>query len=335
MTHFQKAPLTPSEQLDLLQHRGLVVHDHQKALRLLEVTTLFRLSPYMRPFQEPGDPSHTFKQGTKLSDVVYVYRFDSELRQLMMVAVERFEVAVRAAISNVMAPKYGAHWYLDRGTFKTRYRRDQMISSLEAIQASEADKFARECRHIRNSNVSEAEKARRIEQRKRDNYPRFYGQTYEAPQLPPSWAVVEELSLGAISHLYQGLARDADRKAIARHFGLPQRVLESWLHTVTAVRNICAHHARLWNRELGVPPQWPKHFPKPTTSTGTDIPRRLFTIAMLMTHITTRISPDSHWLKRFRQLLADHPNIPRQPMGLPQDWEERLRALAGLAGMEA
>ncbi len=64
-----------------------------------------------------------------------------------------------------------------------------------------------------------------------------------------------------------GLAQDADRKAIARRLNLVAPLLESWLHTLTTIRNICAHHARLWNRELGIRPKlpekprfvWPEH----------------------------------------------------------------------------
>ncbi|WP_349293800.1 Abi family protein [Marinobacter sp. M3C] len=48
-----------------------------------------------------------------------------------------------------------------------------------------------------------------------------YGLTYSAPELMPGWAALEELTMGALSHLYAGLAKDADRKAIARRMDLP------------------------------------------------------------------------------------------------------------------
>ncbi|WP_458131136.1 Abi family protein [Pseudomonas sp. R3-41] len=64
-------------------------------MRFLEVVTLFRLSPYMRPFQEPG-PEHTFKPGSTLKAIVDIYRFDGSLRRITMDAIERVEVAIRA-----------------------------------------------------------------------------------------------------------------------------------------------------------------------------------------------------------------------------------------------
>ncbi|MCK2183592.1 Abi family protein [Halomonas getboli] len=327
MTRFAKPALTAREQLDLLIERGLQVENAERALRLLEVTTLFRLSPYMRPFQFPEDSEHAFKPGSRLADIVRVYRFDSDLRQLLMTALERVEIAVRACISHHMAPAYGAHWYLDRQQFVHHYRFGRMIGDIENTLASERKKFQREQQQIQKSRVSDEIKRQRIESRKRDNYPRFYAETYSDPCLPPSWAALEEMSLGSISHLYQGLARDRDRKAIATRFGLHQKVLGSWLHTLTFVRNICAHHARLWNRELGIPPRWDDNISTPDGRPGRDVPRRLFTVLAMLTYLTTQISPDTRWPGRLQTLLAEYPDIPRQPMGFPDDWQQRLASL--------
>lgn len=329
MTRFTKPALTAQQQLDLLIERGLQVQDTERALRLLEVTTLFRLSPYMRPFQNPADSAHVFMPGSQLAHIVRIYRFDSDLRQLMMMALERVEVAVRACISNHMAPSYGPHWYLERNLFSSRYRHRNMIGDIEATLAAERAKFQREQQQIHSSHVPDKVKQRRIDSRKRDNYPRFYAETYSNPDLPPSWAALEMMSLGTISHLYQGLAKDRDRKSIANRFGLPQRVLGSWLHTLTFVRNICAHHARLWNRELGIPPRWDDGIPTPDGRPGRDVPRRLFTVLAMLTYLTTQISPDTRWPGRLQALLAEYPDIPRKPMGFPDDWQERLEALKG------
>ncbi|WP_422421910.1 hypothetical protein [Pseudomonas sp. GZD-222] len=72
MRPFAKPALNVEQQLDLLKRRGLHVANETKALRFLEVVTLFRLSPYMRPFQEQ-DVDHTFKAGATLREVVDIY----------------------------------------------------------------------------------------------------------------------------------------------------------------------------------------------------------------------------------------------------------------------
>ncbi len=78
--------------------------------------------------------------------------------------------------------------------------------------------------------------------------------TYGTPQHPPSWVLVEELTIGQLSRLFDNLARTADQNAIARPLGVSAALLSSWLRSYVRVRNICAHHGRLWDRALGVPP---------------------------------------------------------------------------------
>lgn len=71
----------------------------------------------MRPFQH-NDNRHQFKAGTKFSQLTRLYDLDRRLRLLIIDAIERTEVAVRAYISNTLGPKYGAHWYVDGTHFK-------------------------------------------------------------------------------------------------------------------------------------------------------------------------------------------------------------------------
>jgi len=321
---FCKPPLNPQQQLDQLIDRGLEVRDSDRALRLLEVTSYFRLVPYLRPFQYLAENGRRFRAGTGLDRIYSLYQFDSQLRQLVMVALERAEVAVRAAINNHMAPTYGAHWYLDRARFNDRYKHDQLLNHLQTQLENERHKFSRECRQIEGRHSSPQSKKRQIDRRKRDNYFRFYAETYTDPILPPAWAMVEELSLGGISHLYSGLARDRDRKQIARCFQLPQPVLGSWLHTLTFVRNICAHHARLWNRELAVPPRWDRALPMPDGGAGPHPPRRFFTVAAILVYLSEQVSPDTDWLGSLVALMKEYPEIPHDPMGFPREWKANL-----------
>ncbi|MEW6168107.1 MAG: Abi family protein [Pseudomonadota bacterium] len=60
------------------------------------------------------------------------------------------------------------------------------------------------------------------------------------------------LSLGQLSRWYQLLRPISLRSKIARTYGLDQQVLESLLHHLTYIRNLCAHHGRVWNRELTI-----------------------------------------------------------------------------------
>ena len=62
MTQFSKPAIDVSQQIHLLKHRELRINDEERAARFLEVVSFFRLTPYMRPFQIPGD-DHRFAEG--------------------------------------------------------------------------------------------------------------------------------------------------------------------------------------------------------------------------------------------------------------------------------
>ncbi len=109
MNQFNKAAVSTTEQIGILQHRGLAIQNPERAERYLEVISYFRLSAYMRPFQKHINEQvveHQFKDGTEFKQIVDLYAFDRELRLLIMDAIERVEVAIRATLNNVMANKH-------------------------------------------------------------------------------------------------------------------------------------------------------------------------------------------------------------------------------------
>lgn len=97
MAVFTKPAITPIEQLELLKERGLTIIDEPRSLCFLEAVSFFRLTPYMRPFQT-GNCDHQFKDGAKFNHLTKLYDFDRRLRLLVIDAIERTEVAVRAHI---------------------------------------------------------------------------------------------------------------------------------------------------------------------------------------------------------------------------------------------
>lgn len=324
MKPFAKPAVDVPGQLALLKQRGLVIQDEQRALCFLEVVSFFRLTPYMRPFQLSDDADHGFKPGTSLRALTRLYDFDRRLRLLVIDAIERIEVAVRAAISNHMGPAYGAHWYLNQQLFHGSYRHQELLDAIRTKQSKARQDHQRECLRIDNSKSSDERKQKLKELRAKESYARHYALTYNAPDLMPAWAAMEEITLGDLSHLYKGLARDADRKAVARRLNLPGPLLQSWLHTLTTIRNICAHHARLWNRELGIRPElpktitflWPKHLQQPGQHA------RVFTVACILNLLMRQVSPHTSWDKRLHDLHNEFPEINLQAMGFPTDWQQ-------------
>ena len=330
MRRFTKPALTVAEQVQLLRDRNLIIKDPERTARYLEVISFFRLSAYMRPFQIASSPDHTFKPDTEFRQVVGLYAFDRELRMLIMDAIERFEVAVRAAICNHMGPRYGAHWYLKRSMFRRNYDHSRLLKEQEEKIRKEQQSLNKDIRHISNSsNTDHYQTKHRIESRKKENYLRFYSSEYDEPELLPGWAMAEELSFGSLSHLYKGIAKDADKKKIAARFEIPHEVLGSWLHTLTFVRNCCAHHSRLWNRELSVPPTIPKKEPWasiPDKAADSTIKptRRIFIVLAILNYLMVQVSPESEWRSRLHSTLNNYPEINSSMMGFPDNWQNYL-----------
>ena len=322
MKYFCKTAIGVTEQLALLQARGLLIHDERKARCLLESVGFFRLSPYMLPFQRTGDTGQGFLPGSSFCGLTRLYEFDRKLRLLVMDAIERVEVAIRAAITHHMAPAYGTHWYTEPQLFQREYRHQKLLNKIIRKQADACRNYQRECHRIDLSKASSTRKEHLKQQRMKDSYSRHYALTYSEPPLMPAWAVMEEISFGELSHLYAGLAKDGDKKAIARRLALPGPLVESWLHSLNAIRNICAHHARLWNRELGIRPELPKrvNFLWPRGLSQQVSNTRVFTILCILNLLMRRISPDTDWGRRLHSLIGDFPETHLISMGFPTDW---------------
>ena len=324
MRPFDKPAIGVAEQIVLLKARGLHIQDEARAACFLQAVSFFRLTPYMRPWQEADAAEHRFLPGAGLRQITRLYDFDRRLRLLVMDAIERVEVAVRAAVANHMGPLHGAHWYLQRTLFKADYDHARLLDAIHKAQQKALQDYQREAARIeRLANADAARKAALKQRRAQETYARHYALTYNQPALMPGWAMLEELTLGELSHLFSGLARDADRKAIAQGLQLPAPLLASWLHTLTVVRNICAHHARLWNRELGIRPErprqaqfhWPAYLQADTPLT------RVAVVLAILHHLMQHASPNTRWQQRLAELLNDFPHIPRRAMGLPDAWQ--------------
>lgn len=222
---FTKPAVSIADQIALLEERGMAVPDHAKAAHYLRHVSYYRLRAYWLPFEQaaPVAGNHAFSPGTSFDDVLTLYVFDRHLRLLVMDAVERVEVSLRGNWAHHLAMKYGPHGYLDPALYD---RADHY-----------AEAFANLIKEIRRS---------------KDTFIVHYRSKYHDPEHPPVWMTSEVISLGQLSKWLGNLKLRADRQAIAKPFGLDEKVLVSLAHHLTYVRNICAHHGRLWNKQFTV-----------------------------------------------------------------------------------
>lgn len=156
-----------------------------------------------------------------------------------------------------------------------------------------------------------------------------YVSTYSTPETPPSWLSIELLTLGNLLHLYRALPQTY-RKQIAQRLGLQDPVLGSWLASYVRVRNICAHHGRLWNRFLGVYPvipisddiRWLEDRSVLSPSDPDALERkRLYPVLVSFQTVLCTISPHSTWATRLRDLLRQSPFVPLTALGMTEGWD--------------
>ena len=309
MTIFDKPAQTIAQHLDTLRQRGLAIPDEGRARHNLGNISYYRLSAYTRPFYQPGQADHIILVGTSFEDVLHLYVFDRELRLLLLDAIERLEVAMRAQLTNTLAEHHGPHGYLDATLFDTRYNHAWLIDQLDnKAKAREVETFLA---HYRSKYTA-------------------------APAQPPIWMAVELLTFKEVSILFAHLRQAKDTQRIEAHFDCKFPLLKSWFRSLSDLRNVCAHHARVWNREFGSRPEMPKkipaHWPAVPETIATSAHghsgqtlnprRRLYLQLVVIETLMQVVCPESRWAERLVRLLDRYPKVSRPHMGFPLDWDK-------------
>ena len=288
---YTKPALTYADQVAQLRSRGMTIDDEDTAKFYLQHLNYYRLGAYWLPF-EADHGSHQFRPGTSFDDVLKLYIFDRELRLLLLDAIERVEVSARAQWAYRLGHLHGSHAHLDKNLALHPYRWQSNIEDLK----------------------KEVERADEV-------FIRHLTSTY-SESLPPVWAVCEVMSLGLLSRWYTNLKPMPTRSVISGVYGLDESVLASWLHHLSVVRNVCAHHSRLWNRNFGrVPPKATVNKPIALKAQFV-LGHGLYNTLIILLYMMDRIAPHHHWRDQLKVLLlgrADQLPV----MGFPPDWQNR------------
>lgn len=291
---FSKPALSSSKQADLLLSRGLVA-DKIELIQCLESVSYYRLSAYWYTFRIPNDPENKIIPGTNLNTVWRRYTFDRQLRMLVMDAIERVEIALRTQIINRHVMAFGPFGYLDR-------------INLPGINVNDHRKML--------------EKIRTEAGNSREEFVQHFFGKYTSETDLPLWKACELITFGIMLTLFMGLNTHM-KKEIAQHYNLTVPVLGSWLRMLNQVRNICAHHSRLWNRLYGVNSVMPDSTNHPEWYQPVPIGNKTtFTVLTILKFFLKNVAPHSHWKNRLENLFSDYNDIPFQFMGFPKNWRE-------------
>lgn len=287
---YSKAPFTYQDQLKQLKARGLKVASDEKALHLLEHINYYRLSGYWYPLLADKQ-NHVFKPTAEFDTAFKMYCFDRKLRQLVLGELEKIEVAIRAKMTYILSQKHGAFWFQNQQLFKSPVAHANSISKIgEEFNRSDEEFIV------------------------------AFKNKYTDP-LPPSWMTLEITSFGALSMLYKNLKPGKEKRDIAHHFGLSDSVFETWVHSIVYLRNVCAHHTRLWNRAMSIRPQLPRNPHNQWLSNASISNNRTYFILCMISYLLQTVNPKNTFKTKVINLLEEYPNVDVRSMGFPQDWK--------------
>lgn len=292
---YPKPALAVADQIALLEGRGMVVGDRARAAFYLGEINYYRLRGYWLR-READRTTHQFAPGTTFEGVLADYVFDRELRLLVLDAIERIEVSVRTRWAHVLGRLHGPHAHLDSTLFRGR---SQTWNHPEAVAS-----------------------VIRVVEQSREVFVQHLRDTYDE-LLPPIWAIVEVMSLGQMSRWFDNLRHAADRNAVVEGYGLDEALLRSALHHLSVVRNICAHHGRLWDRHVPIRFQLPRKHPADLVrSLSSDEAASTCNTLVIIGWLVAKVSPDQTWTARVADHVDGH-GPAGKVMGFPADFRDR------------
>ena len=288
---YSKRPLSITDQIDLLKSRGLLFGDELAASRFLSEVSYFRFVQYLRPM-ESDKTLHIFKPNSRFEDAVFLYDFDTKLRMLIFEAIQGIEIALRSKVNHEFSMRHGAFWFYDTNLVDDEHK------------------------YIENMNAIDREL-----QRSKEDFIKEHKQKYDKPAFPPSWKTLELASFGTLSKLYYNSNDSKTKKLIARQFNLPQHeVLESWMRSITVLRNCCAHHSRIWNRRLTNAPQMSISMRGAWINTTGIDGNKLYAILCCIGYWLDSMNRGDEFKESLKRLLNNYPSVDVTAMGFPEDW---------------
>lgn len=286
---YTKPALSYKDQLQQLKNRGLHIEHDTKALHLLENISYYRLSGYWFPLLQ-DKKNHLFKSTATFDTAFQLYCFDRELRRLILSELEKIEVSIRAKMIYILSHQHGSFWFRHTHLFKDT-----------------------------NSHKKCLKKIRSEFKRSEEEFIIAFKNKYNNP-LPPSWMLMEIISFGTLSMLYKNLKSGRNRRDIANHFGLDDSTFESWLHAIVYVRNVCAHHTRLWNRVMSIQPRIPKKPRRQWLINAYNNDRTFFILSVIL-YLLNIVNPNHTFKYKISSLFIKYPVVDIKAIGFPNDWQ--------------
>lgn len=208
---------TIDEQINILQSRGLSIDNLTNAKDFLYRNNYYRISGYSLTLRNHD----VFSKTANFQNIVDIYNFDHELRHILLKYIEVIEVTVKSIYAYEFSKKYGPTEYLNSAYFTDPNKHSEIITKAEQQKKSKLHHEAY-LKHF-------------VEDLKEDI---------------PLWGYIDLFTISDISFLYS-ISDPTLKLDIAKAIGIEKRggdLLSHFMHSMTIIRNLCAHGSRLYNR---------------------------------------------------------------------------------------
>ncbi|MDR2983094.1 MAG: Abi family protein [Puniceicoccales bacterium] len=311
---YNKPFLSIAEQRELLEKRGMQVDDRAEVEHYLRHEGYYRLSSYFYSFRsvdKHGKRLDAFVSDANFSDVIQLYEFDKWLRTSLLSGLRAIEISVRVAIAHHMGQK-------DIFAHENPYCLNSSFVSRESSRRGKTwyQVWLEKYHHLLSRGDQEDVVLKFIE---------TYGQKI------PIWVAIEIWDFGLLSRFFGGMKFN-DQQAVSRLYGVDDpHFFSSWLRAFNYVRNVCAHHSRLWNRSIVEQPRLPRRNEIPElkhlTERGVSSPgARTYATLALATFVLKNMEHQGPWVETIVNLLKKFPacsSVSLKMMGVPDDWEDQ------------
>ena len=230
-----------------------------------------------------------YQKGVTFEQIVELYLFNANFRQLIFPEIEKVEVNVRCRVANYFAERYGVLGYTKKENFVNRGYHDIFLQDIQD----------------------------EIKRNLKAPFVRNFRENYDGGELP-IYALVEVFSFGTLSKFYKNM-KNPDKKAVALTFGVGYTYLESWLESISYVRNICAHYGRLYNAKLSKTPMLYKEYTDEGIANN-----RIFGVLLCLKHLLKKDDHGNLFVERIELLFEKYENVNIKTMGFPENWKKLL-----------
>ena len=288
MSKKQQRPLTVLEQIENLKQLNLQIDNESFAAQFLNHVSYFR---FIKAYSLGLKPRNgCYSDSVTFEHLVDLYEFNTEFRQLLFPQIEKIEVTLRCRLSNYFCVTYGVLGYQDPQNFSSPI--------------------------FHHSFMQEAQNE--IKRNRRAPFIKNFQENYEGGAIP-FYALVEIFSFGTLSKFFKNL-KNPDKKALASTYQVAFPYLESWIESISYVRNICAHYGRLYNTKLTKKPKLYKEDQILGVSN-----ERIFGVLCCMKYLLVEDTSWEKFLSNIDALFQKHPKTDIKTMGFPQNWKDILK----------